>query len=287
MSGGFERFIAIDWSGARGKGQRGIAVAVVESGTSAPCLVAPPDAGRWSRSGVLAWLNRQAEETRFLAGVDFSFAPPYVDTGCYFPGAGVRAGDAKGVWREIEARTHGDLHLYAGSFVEDPKLKRLFHADREPGKNYRRRYRKTETVCREAGLGPAETFFHLIGPTQVGLGSLSGMRFLLRLAPGISVWPFDEVTENAPAMVEIYTRAFQALTGENSGKIRERAVLNRALEALACGPVEEGTFLDDHAADALLSAAALRHLSDDKKCWNTNGLTEDVQLTEGWTFGVP
>lgn len=286
MSGGFERFIAIDWSGARGKAQRGIAVAEAGAGESAPRLVFPPGGERWSRPGVLDWLNRKAEEGRFLAGIDFSFAPPFLDAGCYFPDSGIRAGDAKAVWEQIEARTHGDSHLYAGSFVENPKLKPLFHADRGPGKKFRRRYRMTERECREQGLGPAETFFHLIGPTQVGLGSLSGMRFLLRLDPRISVWPFDPITEDSPVLVEIYARALQSLCGENSGKIRAARPLNRALEFFGSEPLGEGTPLDDHGCDALLSAAALRALSEEEKYWNSKDLTEDVKITEGWTFGV-
>ena len=47
----FERFIGIDWSGAKGEHQRGIAIA--ECGPDGVCsLVDPPSPRGWSRSAV-------------------------------------------------------------------------------------------------------------------------------------------------------------------------------------------------------------------------------------------
>ena len=50
----FTHFAALDWSGARGERQRGIALAVA-SGADAPALVRPGHI--WSRAEILAWLE--------------------------------------------------------------------------------------------------------------------------------------------------------------------------------------------------------------------------------------
>jgi hypothetical protein len=43
---------------------------------------------------------------------------------------------------------------------------------------------------------------------------------------------------------------------------------------------------DDHATDAILSAAWLRAVGHRADLWNPPGLTEELARTEGWTFGV-
>ena len=65
---GFTRFAAIDWSGAAGARQKGIAVAAVEAGRGAPALVRPGHI--WSRQEVLDWML--ALESDWLVGLDLS-----------------------------------------------------------------------------------------------------------------------------------------------------------------------------------------------------------------------
>ena len=74
-NGRFTRFAAIDWSGAKGKRHKGIAVAVAETGTASPRLVRPDQI--WSRTEVLEWLLAEAAAAPTLFGFDFSFAPPH------------------------------------------------------------------------------------------------------------------------------------------------------------------------------------------------------------------
>ena len=50
----FTHFAALDWSGARGERQRGIALAVASSG-AAPALVRPGHI--WSRAEIADWLE--------------------------------------------------------------------------------------------------------------------------------------------------------------------------------------------------------------------------------------
>ena len=76
MSGRFAAFVAIDWSGAKGRRHKGIAIAEAR-GNDAPRLVRPGHV--WSREDVLDWLLEQAAKEPTLFGFDFSFAPPFVE----------------------------------------------------------------------------------------------------------------------------------------------------------------------------------------------------------------
>jgi len=67
----FAAFVAIDWSGAKGKRHKGIAIAEAR-GEAAPKLVRPGHV--WSREEVLSWLLRRASKEPTLFGFDFSFA---------------------------------------------------------------------------------------------------------------------------------------------------------------------------------------------------------------------
>src|SRR3546814_20141687 len=80
----FQCFAAIDWSGAKGRRHKGIAVAICDSGDATPRLVERHRP--WSRTEVLEWLLETASETPTLYGFDFSYAPPIVERGAYLPG---------------------------------------------------------------------------------------------------------------------------------------------------------------------------------------------------------
>src|SRR3546814_6813563 len=97
----FTRFAAIDWSGAKGRRHKGIAIAACGPGDAPPELIAPGHV--WSRREVLDWLReRAADGERWLIGMDFSFAPPRMVRGCYLPGEDV-PGDARGFWAYVDA----------------------------------------------------------------------------------------------------------------------------------------------------------------------------------------
>ena len=53
----FTHFLAVDWSGAKGARQKGIALAVARAEGGAPVLLAPPDPKGWARSEALAILR--------------------------------------------------------------------------------------------------------------------------------------------------------------------------------------------------------------------------------------
>jgi len=77
-TGRFASYVAIDWSGAKGRRHKGIAIAEARD-DAAPRLVRPQHL--WSREEVLAWVLKRAAKEPTLFGFDFSFAPPIADRG--------------------------------------------------------------------------------------------------------------------------------------------------------------------------------------------------------------
>ncbi|HMC92287.1 MAG TPA: hypothetical protein VKI45_07475, partial [Allosphingosinicella sp.] len=112
---GFSRFAAIDWSGAKGKRHKGIAIALCTAGDGAPRLVRPGHV--WSRTEVLHWLLVEAEKAPTLFGFDFSYAPPLLERGAYFPGESAPPAEAKALWAYVDALCD-DEDLGAASFME-------------------------------------------------------------------------------------------------------------------------------------------------------------------------
>ncbi len=289
----FDRFVAIDWSGARGERLPGVAIAVAEAGNAAPHLVQPADRKGWSRLDVLAFLDDLARDGKALVGADFSFSLPYLDENSYFPAVDDRCKRARELWRRIDDICAGDAHLYARSFVEDACYARFFRKPGGVGHAFRPRLRVTEARCRSAGYGRAESAYNLVGAAQVGLGSLSGMRLLAaldRTGSDLAVWPFAMPEAGRSCFVEMYTRLFLNRAGLRATKARDRATLDGALETLESASYggESGRWLNDHETDAFLSAAGLRHLLShpDPRIWNPPELSDKVRVTEGWTFGV-
>ena len=283
MTGPFDLFAAVDWSGARGEFHKGISVAVCAPGSDAPEILTPPNK-TWSREGVIKVLGDLAQSNRVLCGFDFSFSSPFMDKGFYFPA--MAAGDAPALWQEIESICREDAHLSCASFVEHPDLKELFLTGKGRGAGFEARFRLCETLCRARGLGRAESLFHLVGPSQVGLASFTGMRALLRLE-NYAIWPFNKPAKGASIAVEIFTRLFLTHAGAGQKKLTALDELNRALMRLCSDPLKRLTGLDDHKADALVSAAGLRRFAGLKGFWKPAGMTNDIAKTEGWTFGVP
>ena len=107
--------------------------------------------------------------------------------------------------------------------------------------------------------------------------------------PDVAIWPFDNLSNGGPAIVEIYTRIALRAAGVKQRKIRRRADLKAALVALGAelGTVytHEGP-IDDHCTDAIMSAAWLRQVAGRAELWSPSLLTPEIAATEGWTFGV-
>jgi hypothetical protein len=286
----FTHFAALDWSGARGERQRGIALAVA-SGASAPTLVRPGHV--WSRAEILGWLNDiAAAREDMLIGVDFSSAFAFADRGAYFPGWAESPADIPELWSLVERLTAADPHYEVGGFLAHPEARRHFRLGGgevgdlfEPGGGRLRIVEQHQRTMRQAA---SVSNFNLVGAAQVGKGSLAGMRLLHRLHDRVPLWPLDPVPARGPLLVETYTTLAARAAGLPPGrsKIRDGAALDVALAALGsplCGLIGP---VSDHASDALLTAAWLREIASAPATWSPKPLDDILAKTESWTFGV-
>ena len=285
----FSHFAAIDWSGAAGERHRGIAVALTAAGDAAPALVRPGH--RWSRPEVLDWL-RAGLPADTLVGFDLGISLPFADRGAFLPGWPDSPPTARDLWALVDRMCADEPHLGVGSFIDHPEAAPHFrrHGGRE-GTLFgggRGRFRVTERAQDSMGCRPYSNF-NLVGAAQVGKSSLTGMRLLHRLDRCLPVWPVDPLPDAGSAVVEIYTTLAALAAGRAPGrsKMRSLAELNTALTApaIASAPVPGDGPIDDHASDALLTAAWLRRAAMDPALWQPAGL-DAVAATEGWTFGA-
>jgi len=288
----FRHFVAIDWSGAKGPRQLGIAIAVCSAEGGPPVLVQGERA--WSRGDVLSILQDTLPDNT-LVGLDLGISLPFADAGAFFPGWTHSPPDARALWQLIDDICSTDPHLAANSFCDHPELSRYFrrHGGREGDRfrldsaNGRGRLRVTEHHQAAMGGKPYSNF-NLVGPAQVGKSSLTGMRMLHRLGPQIPVWPIDPLPSSGSVVVEIYTALAAIAAGRTASrtKITEFGALNIALATLGSPPVKGTGPITDHASDALVTAAWLRTAANRSDFWAPGGLTQQIAQTEGWTFGA-
>lgn len=284
----FDHYLAIDWSGAVGAYQPGIALALCKNDGGPPRLSEPKFG--WSRTEVFEILAHQLPPNT-LVGLDLGISLPFQDRGAFFPGWDESPADAVELWHLIDRICRDDSNLAASSFVDHPQASAYFrrHGGRE-GRHFgggRGRLRVTERAQAELGCSPYSNF-NLVGSAQVGKSSLTGIRMLRKLRGKLPVWPIDPLPRKGSLVVEIYTAlaAIEAGRSAARSKMRSYQDLNAALSHLGCPPVEHTGAIDDHACDALLTAAWLRKVADDPRRWSPSALTPAIARTEGWTFGA-
>ena len=290
MSARFRHYAAIDWSGAAGERHKGIAVAICGA-EGAPENVR--HGHRWSRDEVLDWLLGEMPPNT-LVGLDLGISLPFADCGAFFPGWDASPPDAKALWALVDATCRDDPHLAASSFVEEASAYFRRHGGREgalfhppDAADKRGRFRVTERAQARMGCKPYSNF-NLVGAAQVGKSSLTGMRVLHRLDGRLPVWPVDPLPASGSVLVEIYTSLAAIAAGRtaSNSKMRSFEDLNRALAMLGSPEVRGSGPLDDHSADALMTAAWLRTVADRAEMWDPPELTPDIARIEGWTFGA-
>ncbi len=288
----FNHFIAIDWSGAKGKHHKSIAMAIAHAAGGPPVLV-QRERG-WSREEVLAVLRDDLPPDSFI-GVDLGISLPFIDCGGFFPGWAESPADAEDLWSLVDRLCAADAHLAAGSFVEHSELGEFFHHGERRGAQFgcdgarhrNGRLRVTEHAQAAMGLRPTSNF-KLVGASQVGKSSLTGMRVLQALRGKLSVWPIDPLPRHGPVVAEIYTSIAALAAGRTAAtaKIKTREELDAALLAIGSPPLGGTGRIDDHSSDAILTAAWMRANAGRKELWSPPGMTREVARTEGWTFGV-
>ena len=279
----FSRFAAIDWSGAKGKRHKGIAVAVCEQGESAPRLIERNKP--WSRTEVLEWLLATADDAPTLYGFDFSVAPPIMERGAYLPGDDDVPSDARPFWAYVDSLCD-DEDLGAASFLERHHRRHFYFGAADGVKAHFLHHRVCEHAFNAIGGGKASTLYDAIGAAQVAKASYSGMRLLHRLVGRVPVWPVDPLPASGSLVVEIYTRVFILMAGLSGRKVRSVSELDRALAALASRPALLATEPDDHQTDVIIAAAGLRAIAGKEEYWHPPSLTPQIAQSEGWTFGV-
>lgn len=283
MSHGFRAFVAIDWSGAKGKRHKGIAIAEAR-GEAAPRLVRHGHC--WSREEVPDWLVRRASKEPTLFGFDFSFAPPFFGRGAYLPGERDIPSRARDFWAYVDSRSD-DEDLGAASFLERAHRRHFYFGIADGVKSDFMHFRLCDQQLNRQGGRKTASAFDAIGAAQVAKASFSGMRLLHRLDGKVPIWPMDPLPAQGSAIVEIYTRIYLRRAGCPGTKLRTRKQLNEALAGLGSRPVRLRFEPDDHQTDALVTAAGMRALArTEPRAFEPPGLTPEIARTEGWTFGI-
>jgi len=286
----FTRTVAIDWSGAKGRRHKGIAIAEARAG-GPPRLIRAEHV--WSREEVLDWLVVEAAKEPTLFGFDFSFAPPLIDRGAYLPGEADVPNTARPFWAYVDARCD-DEDLGAASFLETAHRKHFYFGIADGVKADFVHFRQCDQQLNRTGGRKTASAYDAIGAAQVAKASFSGMRLLHRLDGKVAVWPFDFAQgrrldaprDGQSVVVEIYTRIYIRNAGLSGNKIRTVDELNVALAGLGSPPVRLRNAPTDHQTDALVTAAGmLAHLAH-PRAFAPLGLTPQIARTEGWTFGI-
>lgn len=287
----FDRFVAIDWSGAKSPVRtHAISLAYCLRGSEAPSFIRGP----LSRYDVVSWIEASLTSSeRTLIGIDCNFG--------YAEAIGLdqfgKNYTHKDIWRAVE-RSSEDLPNYsAEGFWKDSEYSKYFWSSgKRPALFDDTIRRVTEQICKDQGLGQPENPFKLIGPKQVGKGGLSGMRMAYDLKKKfkskICFWPFEKETPQTQIVItEIYPRIFLKMAGLSNKKVRSIDELNPALAFFKSESIETSSTITDHIADAITSAAGLRYLCGNGSSLpeyisNPDGLTKRVAEREGWIFGI-
>ncbi|HET6941292.1 MAG TPA: hypothetical protein VFH89_03925 [Sphingomicrobium sp.] len=279
----FESYIAIDWSGAKGRRHKGIAIAEARH-EAAPRLIRPNYV--WSREDVLRWLVERAAKEPTLFGFDFSFAPPIVERGEYLLGEPGVPKTAREFWAYVDGRCD-DADLGAASFLEIAHRRHFYFGIADGVKADFMHFRQCDARLNAQGGRKTASAFDAIGAAQVAKASFSGMRLLHHLDGRVAIFPMDPLPKHGSAVVEIYTRIYLRRAGMTGTKLRTRAALNLALEGLGSKAARLSFEPNDHQTDALVTAAGMRAVATtEPRAFEPEGLTPEIARTEGWTFGV-
>lgn len=232
------RAIAVDWSGRTTN--PGAAIWLAEASAH---RVRRLEGGR-DRAELTEHLISEAErDPNLVVGLDFAFSFPAWFVAQY-------AATVFDFWDV--ARTEGERWLRECG----PPFWRTRGVERLPQE---RAYRRTERELRVGAVRPTSVF-KLVGPSQVGAGSIRGMPTLARLREaGFRVWPFDHA--QPPLLVEIWPRLLTQAVVKTRRADRLRYLVERMPEV--DDPLRGVAASGDDIFDAAVSAVAVgRHLDE-------------------------
>jgi hypothetical protein len=313
LAGPFDRFIGVDWSGAASRSGQHIYVAeahrqdaritlhsvvrardrqAVESWLRGAPLEHAPAWREWPGPGALDHRARRVVALDFAFGFPSAFRLPAVRDD---PASRPPWEDGHWSWPELSrwaasldeanGSAQGTLASIRTAIAQSPALARQFRLG--PGSQAGMHLR----LCDEQARGRPTSVFHLIGPSQVGIGSIAGIAMLhrLRSAEHLAVWPFDppeRLARAAAVLVEVFPRMWLE-PGLKKNELPDRV---RQLEAWQREGVAFRTNVELAAAssgDALDAAAAA--IGSARSCYrlpSPEALPERARRREGWIAGV-
>ena len=282
----FDSYVGIDWSGDKSNFQKGISVAQCMKGQNAPKII-KSNKNFWNRNDLLEWINEEIKTKKILMGFDFAFAYPFYDQYSYFPGIKESPTTPYKLWEIINNINYNKENFYGGGIWAQYPYSNFYNAPGIKGTYYKSRRRITEIDAKEKTHSPSPTF-NCVGPGAVGTGTLAGMRFLNSLQNTVNIWPFNEIINSKRSVaVEIfptyYFRMFGIKPLKKLGYTLEQ--INYTLNCFKSKKLPLNTIIggpDQDDADAIISCAALRYLSNKKETWKV----PKVSKKEGWIFGV-
>jgi len=193
---------------------------------------------------------------------------------------------ARELWAYVDAKS-GDEDLGAASFLETAHRRHFYFGVADGAKADFVRFRVCDAHLATQGGRKTASAYDAIGAAQVAKASFSGMRLLHRLDGKVAIWPMDPLPAGGSVVLEIHTRIFLRRAGMSGTKLRTRAALNLALKGLGSPPARLRFEPSDHQTDALVTAAGMRALVQDRPAaFAPQGLTPEIARSEGWTFGV-
>ena len=289
----FNKFVGIDWSGAKDKYQDGIQFAEANLGKSAPILRRK----KWSRQDAIKYLlDLKNKGYHVLAGFDFAFGYPFGDGG-YFPQYSDNPSTPQDLWKLVDEVNHGWDHFYGSGILKHPHLRHYYSVRKDwggKGLHYDEdRKRVTEEIATHVTKRSPFSPFKCHVEGEVATGSLAGMRVLhyLDLTGHASIWPFTSLkcdkSGGSLTLVEIYPTLYFRMVGvKKIDKDDLSKSLDKALECFNSEPWGNDPDLNRHKLDAIISAAALRYLHDPKDIFPIDPADYTAAMREGWIFGA-
>lgn len=301
MGDGYERFIGIDWSGAaRPSGQH---VYVAEAHRQDARITIQSVVRARDRAAVEAYLRGEPlvhapawsdwpgprpldRRARRVVALDFAFGFP---TEFRLPGLeGAWSWEQLAGWADGASRGGGEngaLESLRRLIEQSESLAGQFRLRAGGSALMHLRLTDTRAPCRP------ESVFHLIGPSQVGLGSITGIGMLRRLreVDWLAIWPFDppeRIEAAAAVLVEIFPRMWLG-AGVRKNQLPGRVRQLQAWEHDGIVFRGDAELVAASSGDALDAVAAA--VGAARSCYrlpSPASLPSVARRREGWIAGV-